>query len=452
VRQLVSGRGVEATLDQLWADGVHIRVDEFKGWRPIERRGRSFRFAEADFANPTMPSLFQITSGMSRSRGTPINVPAEDLLQQSRLRAWLLKVYGLAGRDVVVWTTPGTALSLTLEYAVAGRLPLRWFSLVGDGIGASSIMYRTARVASGVRLPPSEVAPAARAAEVARYISRVNTSRGLIVETFVTSALRLVLAAVEQKISLGDVVFIVSGEPITTRKRREVEERGFRLLPRFGVNELGRLVWACAASSEADDMHVMTDMIAVRTYPRALDDGATTVPAYLFTTLLPSARNVMLNMETGDYGRLETRSCGCILDAVGLRQHMSEVRSFEKLTAEGMTFAGPYLIELIEEVLPRRFGGDSRHYQFVEEEDPGGFTRLFVLVSPLLGAIDEAALQDVVLGQLGGHPSRRSMSGVWEDAGTIRVLRREPLPTRGGKILHLHRHRGLLTTAEGATT
>jgi len=442
--QLVGTRGLDAALDQLWTDGVYVRIEEFKGWRPIVRHGKSFRFAERDFANPTARDLFQMTSGGSRSRGTPINVPPEDLQQQSRQRRWLLAGYGLAGRDAVLWATPGMGLSLTLEYALGGRPPLRWFSPVASRV-AQPILLRTARLASRIPLREPEVVPAARAIEVARFISRRNTPRGLIVETFTSPALRLVLAAAGENIPLGDVTFIVSGEPITARKRRQIEERGYRVLPRFAFNELGRIAWACTTAAEPDDVHVMTDMIAVRQYPRLLDDGRTTVAAYLFTTLLPYARNIMLNLESGDYGHLEQRACGCFLDRSGLRQHMHTIRSFEKLTAEGMTFAGPDLIELIEEVLPREFGGDSRHYQFVEAEDAGGFTRLYLLVSPELATVDADAVRRVTLRQIGSNnPFTQLVSGVWEAAGTIRVLRREPLSTPGGKILHLHRHRGLL--------
>jgi hypothetical protein len=307
------------------------------------------------------------------------------------------------------------------------------------GQRAHAILHRVARLASRVRLPEMEVMPAARAVDLARTISRLQTPRGLIVETFTSPALRLVLAAAEEGVPLGDVAFIVSGEPITARKRRQIEERGCRVLPRFAFNELGRIAWACPTSPEPDDVHVMSDIVAVRQYPRLLADGRTTVSAYLFTTLLPYARNIMLNLESGDYGHLEERPCGCFLDRHGLRQHMHTIRSFEKLTAEGMSFAGPSLIRLIEDLLPRQFGGDSRHYQLVEAEDTAGFTRLYLLASPRLGALDEDALRREVLRGMGS-----AWSDIWAGADTVRILRREPLPTPGGKILHLHRHRAPL--------
>jgi hypothetical protein len=408
------------------------------------RHGATLRFAPADFANPAARALFQVSSGGSRSPGTPIDVPPEDLVHHARLRRWLLAGYGLDGRDVVLWAPPTFGLSLIVEYALGGRPPLRWFSPVGHHDAGQAMVLRAARLGSRMRLPSLEVAPPTRTVEVARAISRLNGARGLVVETFPSAALRLVLTAAAERIPLGDVAFILTGEPTTARKRQQIEAHGCRVVPRFGFNELGRIAWACPASAEPDDMHVMTDMVAVCQYPRPLADGQTTVKAYLFTTLLPYARSIMLNMESGDYGPLEVRQCGCFLGAAGLTQHLSAPRSFEKLTAEGMTFAGSNLVALVEAVLPREFGGDGRHYQLVEAEDAHGFTRFNVLVSPHLGPLDDGAVRAVVLRELGERPHWRKMRPMWEHADTIRVLRRDPLPTLAGKILHLHRHRGLL--------
>jgi len=162
----------------------------------------------------------------------------------------------------------------------------------------------------------------------------------------------------------------------------------------------------------------------------------------------------MVNVESGDYGGLEERRCGCFLDRLGFHQHIHTVRSFEKLTAEGMTFIGPDLVTLLEEVLPREFGGDSRHYQLVEAEDERGITRLYVLASPQLGKVDDAAMRRAVLREirrrhLSAGPGRL-IEQVWHEADTVQVLRREPLATASGKVLHLHRDRGELWRGSGS--
>ena len=81
--------------------------------------------------------------------------------------------------------------------------------------------------------------------------------------------------------------------------------------------------------------------------------------------------------------------------AIGLRDHISEVLSYEKLTGEGMTFVKSRLTTVIEEYLPGQFGGSSLDYLLLEEEDPDGIVRVYLLVSPMLGPLVEAALKKI---------------------------------------------------------
>lgn len=442
--RLVRTLGLDAALDQLRADGVYVTIQEFKGIAPAVRRGQTFRFHPRDFANPTVVGALQTTSGGSRGRPTPSAISTDELVDRARLKRWLEAHYGLTGRDALAWRSTGTGLTWALAATLAGQRPIRWCSQVQDCGVSNRILQAVARATSRVPLPRMEFLPAERAVDLARYISRVNTPRGIVVETFVSSALRLVRAAEDAGIAMGDVVFIVGGEPLTPVKRREIEARGFGVISRYAFAEFGACAWACPAGREADDLHVLIDRVAVRQHQRPVAPDGTRVAAFLFTSLVPHARHVLLNVETGDGGGLEERSCGCFLERAGLRLHMHTIRSFEKLTAEGITYLGPGLVDLLEDRLPRLFGGDSRHYQLVEAEDRSGFTRLFLLVSPALGALDEEALRRTVLREMArrhlvpayGHVVER----VWEDAGTLRVLRRDPLPTVSGKILPLHRH------------
>jgi hypothetical protein len=264
----------------------------------------------------------------------------------------------------------------------------------------------------------------------------------------VNPALRLVLAAEEAGINLGDVAFITGGEPLTPTKLRQFTTRGYQVFSAFAFSEYGMAAWACPQGQEPDDLHVFTDRIALRQYPRPTDQNGATVPAYLFTSLLPETRHIMLNLESGDYGGLEVRRCGCFLDELGFHQHMHTIRSFEKLTAEGMTFIGPTLIGLMDEVLPREFGGSQTDYQLVEAEDARGHTKLYLLASPRLGDLDEVALRKTVLREIRDrHISPgdgRLIHQIWQSADTIQVLRRQPLETETGKVHHLHKHQGTL--------
>jgi hypothetical protein len=162
------------------------------------------------------------------------------------------------------------------------------------------------------------------------------------------------------------------------------------------------------------------------------------VDAFLFTTLLDRAAKVLLNVESGDYGVLETRNCNCEFGAVGLTTHLHSIRSFDKLTGEGMTFVGTDLVRIMEEMLPSQFGGASTDYQMLEYEDGHGGTQLDVLVSPKVGVVDESALVSLLLNELRkGGDTNRMMAEVWRERRTIRVRREQPRMTAGGKLLPL---------------
>lgn len=72
---------------------------------------------------------------------------------------------------------------------------------------------------------------------------------------------------------------------------------------------------------------------------------------------------------------------GCPLEDLGLTDHLRQVRSFSKLTGEGVTLIGSDVVHILEEVLPARYGGSPLDYQMMEVEDEDGFTRLWLLVS-----------------------------------------------------------------------
>ena len=75
----------------------------------------------------------------------------------------------------------------------------------------------------------------------------------------------------------------------------------------------------------------------------------------------------------------------------------------------------------------------------MQEEDSHGFTRIFLLVSPEVGDLDEKELLSSVGDEL-RRTGRDSGScvlsmDVWDGAGTFGVRREYPRPTRAGKIL-----------------
>jgi hypothetical protein len=178
-------------------------------------------------------------------------------------------------------------------------------------------------------------------------------------------------------------------------------------------------------------MHFLEDGFAMILRRRPIA-GAGEVNAFMFSSLLPSASKIMLNVESDDFGEVIERRCGCLWDDLGLRRHLAYVRSFTKLTGEGMTVLGTETIKILEEVLPREFGGASVDYQLLEAEDDQNLTRLFLIISPVVGQIDEQRAATRFREELEKGSGR---IGLWEGTGTILPVRRYPITTPAGKIL-----------------
>jgi hypothetical protein len=152
--------------------------------------------------------------------------------------------------------------------------------------------------------------------------------------------------------------------------------------------------------------------------------------------LSPHSPKIGFNTELGDSACVEVRECGCRLGELGLRTHLSEIRSFEKLSSEGTTFARSNVIQILEEILPARFGGSALDYQLVEEEGPGASTLLALRVAPSVGQVDEQTIRDALLAELGrGSMADAYQARLIERAQAIVVKRLPPLATAGGKVL-----------------
>ena len=164
---------------------------------------------------------------------------------------------------------------------------------------------------------------------------------------------------------------------------------GSRAIPYYTMGEVGRVGLPCARPEAIDDVHLCRDKLALIQRDHRVADGRTVGALYL-TTLVPSCPQLFLNVATDDYAVVTERDCGCPLGEAGLTMHIHSIRSYDKLTSEGMTFLGPEVFALLEDELPRRFGGRAGDYQLVEEE-VDGLTKVSLLVSPGVGDVDEAA-------------------------------------------------------------
>jgi len=453
VERLVHEEGVEGTLDRLFDAGVRVSLDEFKGRRPIRRAGFEKETRASDFDNPLARSHFEGRTGGSRGGGARLLVDL-DLVRYEAAHLYLaLQALGALDRPAALWRPlpPGvTGIKELLYRARIDRLPEVWFSQ-----NRYHLRWEDARAATfaacavggsrlwGRPLPMPKYLPLDRAAEIATWLSR-KTSSGTpaLLDTNVSSAIRVCRAAREGGYDISGTLFRTGGEPLTPGRAQIIEQTDSQVACNYGIAEAGRLGLACGDPSMPDEVHLLADKVAVLQRAHSPVSGGPDLDALFVTTLHPATPKLMLNVEIGDYAVRSRRRCSCVLGEVGLTEHLHTIRSYEKLTSEGMHFLGSDLLELLERVLPQRFGGGPNDYQLVEEEIDG-LARVTLVVSPDVGSVRESEVIEAVLGALQrGGQGRAMMSQWWRDGSTLNVERREPFVTGAAKVLPLHVKQG----------
>ena len=209
-------------------------------------------------------------------------------------------------------------------------------------------------------------------------------------------------------------------------------------VPDYGSADTGgSLTHGCLHPAAPDDVHFFRDLHALI----QAENGHGPLPpgALLVTSLRDTAPLILLNASMGDRAAVESRACGCPLGDLGWTPHLSDIRSFEKLTVCGMTFLDTDVVRVLEEVLPARFGGGVMDYQLAEDEGPAGQPELRLCVHPRVGPVDPEAVAAAFLEAVSqGRGAERLMGILWERAQVLRVERRPPISAGAGKIRHLH--------------
>ena len=441
IARLVHGDGVEAALRALHREGVHLTVDEFKGRRPVARGGLEIEVDPGRLRNPVAdPSLWGRTSG-SGGGATYVPIGLESIHDRAVNTYLALDARGGARWHNAVWGAPGMAPMLW--YSVCGGPAARWFSKLDPGMAGVDARYRwSVRILrwrsrlAGVSLPSLEPVPLDDPRPIALWMASV-LRKGEVPHLWgaPSSALRLCRTAAENGIDLTGARFTVTGEPVTESRLAALRDAGAEAVPDYGSAESGGpLAQGCLAPEAPDDVHFFDDLHALI---QAEGSGFPT-GALLVSTLRRTAPFVLLNVSMGDQAVVVDRRCGCALEALGWRTHLHTIRSYEKVTAGGMTFMDADVIRVLEEVLPRRFGGGPSDYQLVEEETSEGHPRLRLLVAPEVGPIDPGAVADAFLSALAaGSRGARVMALQWRVGGFVHVDRRAPVPTAAGKVLHV---------------
>jgi hypothetical protein len=449
LRTWVSRDGLEATLERLASEGVYFTVDEFKGRDKVVRKGVSFSCKEAMFDNPFLSHAYEVRSGGTRSAGTRIRIDFEYLHQRSLYDALLLHVHGCLHAPVANWfpVFPGApGINSSLRFSHIGNTVQRWFSQVSEDrlkvgwekrFGTRTIFFISRMYGSPLAEP--EYVELSEPLKVAQWVaSMLQEHERCVVYTFAGSAVRVCIAAMEAGLNIKGARFFVTGEPLTPQKRVEIEAAGAFAVPVYGISEAGVIAAGCDQRHEVSDhCHLYKDSMAIIPRRHLIPQFDRALDSFLFTTLLYESPKLLLNVGMGDYGYVTTQQCDCGFGKLGFDKTIGNIRSYEKLTGEGVTFVETDFIRIIEKDLPETFGGASSDYQLVEDEDEHGLTRLRLLVSRKVGEIAEAqVLRKFLDGMRGAEDWAWAQPGteMWRQSGTVTIERNAPIATAGGKV------------------
>ncbi|MGH9675016.1 MAG: hypothetical protein ACRD44_17730, partial [Bryobacteraceae bacterium] len=321
------------------------------------------------------------------------------------------------GLPVHRWYVPG----------FGGRRALHYRSV-------TQVLIREARLL-GAHVPAPEYLPDNDFLPVARWIAE---NRGnVLFAGSVSMAVRVAGAALEKGLDIGGALFWTGGEALTDPKRAVIEQAGATVFPRYNSTDVGAVGYSCRQMKTGNCVHLFEDGLAVNSYRRQAPYSDVEVNSLLFTTLLPFASRVLLNVEIDDAGFVEPASCDCVFSRLGFRRQVRDIFSYGKLTGQGTTLLGGDILRIMEETLPERFGGRPGDFQLVEKEGAMQ-TGITLRVSPRLRLSHPEDVREVFLKELthfaGGTPS----AAIWRHSKAVEVVMEEPLATRTGKVHALH--------------
>lgn len=452
LKNWVAKDGIEGSLRTLENEGVYFTVDEFKGKVPVVRNGVEFWCKEGMFDNPFLSYVYEVRSGATRSAGTRVRIDFDYLHQRSLYDALLLSIHGCLNAPIANWFPifPGApGINSSLRFAHIGNPARKWFSQVPEDRlnvnwekkWGTKLIFTLGKI-HGCPLAEPEYVPLDDSLKVARWAADVlKENERCVVYTFAASAVRICISAADNNLNIKGTKFLCTGEPLTPQKKKEIEAMGASPVPVYGISEAGVIASGCDhPHAESDHCHLYKDTTAIISHRQSVPHSDLFVDSYLFTTLLYESPKLLLNVGMGDYGNLSEEECGCTFGQVGFSTHLHGIRSYEKLTGEGVTFVDTDFVRIIERELPERFGGRSTDYQLVENEDARGLTHLQLLVSPRVGDIDNSKVLDTFLNLLKraeDSPESWSQSGteMWKQSNMVQIVRQLPIATASGKIL-----------------
>ncbi|MFO1429191.1 MAG: hypothetical protein U1F76_03485 [Candidatus Competibacteraceae bacterium] len=426
----VKTHGLEKTLKQLWDAGVYLTLEEFKSGIPISRPGLNIETGESDFDNPFLGShrLEGATSG-SRGRSTRVAYDWEFITEESAHELLLYTMHGVLNAPTALWfpVPPGIAgIHNLLMNLKMGSVPEKWYSHT-----PTDAMLLEARLALRFihwmsSSPRPEFVDLSQVDQVVAWLAGACAKRGIaVVRTYGSSAVRLAQTALASGVDISGSILFAGGEPLTEHRRCFIASTGAKVFPRYITTESGLVGAACPHHNGTDDMHLYKDRLAVIEREERL----------FYTSLTAHAGKIMLNTDLGDCGELTTKPCNCLFGELGFDQHLSNVRSNQKLTVEGMTLLASELYRAIS-VAVETAGGGPDSYQIRQKQDESGLSKLVITLSPDVSGVEEAKLVEAVLAHLQrGRPASALAADVWRQAATLQIVRERPQLSRGHKLL-----------------
>ena len=450
IREAVAKDGLEAALAALAEAGVYLTAHELKGKEDALRGSLRFRINPEDIR--LTHGGFESQSSGSNNKPQRATVSFRWLAQETPATGAFILANSLHAHRHAAFEPiiPGVAgMMYMLKLARLGIACEKWFARAIPFSNAFEQAYFTiiARELSlvGTLSGPGFARPETiESHQLDRIVRWITDSRAqghkTCVRTVASNAARVAGTAMSMGVSLNGVTFMASGEPMTDAKRRLIEASGARTTVLYGFEPGG--VWVgqgCPDPLHTDEMHVGLNTLAVIASPRRTAYGDASVNPLLFTTLDRSASRFLFNAENGDYAQLSERDCGCLMQRAGLTLHIHGVRSYEKLTSEGLSFPIAELTEIIESRLPREFGGGPYDYQLVEEEGAGAQTMITLRIHPQVGPVDETQALARLIDELGrADKKQRFMTEVWRQTRTFQIKRIPPRTSARGKTLAVH--------------
>ncbi len=438
----VRRHGLEGALSSLAAAGVRVGAEELAGRSPVIRPGLEIEAGADAFANPLLAGrgITARTSGSTApARTVPFDWPL--FVEEAAAEGLLLACHGVERARIALWypAPPGIAgVHNVLLHWKLGRAPDRWFSQVrpprwSEAPDLALALGGLYLAGAPLRSPRARFTPLDRAIDVARWLEegRRRGERRLL-KAFASSAVRMAHAARAASLDVSGQVVFTGGESLTSDRRRVLADAGLDVHARFGATETGLVAGGCGRGSGPDGMHVHLDRVAVLAGTRP--PGAAVARGPLaFTSLSTAAPLVLLNAELGDEADVRRGPCDCPFAAVGFDVHVSDVRAPAKIAGEGVKLpAGAVAAAAAEALVDRGGCGDDVQVTWTDESD--GRTRVTIAVSPRI-EFDEAGLRAGILARLERHRGGPLAAALWRDGHTILIVRRDPAPTAGQKVL-----------------